>query len=80
VGGVYFMLLSTRMRRACLIFLGNWQYKEEGGYRFIEAAKNKGLPRTAVQAIVVRIQADPARAGELIKKIDWERLKKLIKN
>lgn len=62
------------------IFLGNWQYKEEGGYRFIEAAKNKGLPRTAVQAIVIRIQADPARAGELIKKIDWERLKKLIKN
>ena len=62
------------------IILGNWRYKEEGGYRFVEAVKDKRLPRTAVQTIVVKIQADPARAGELMKKIDWERLQRLIKN
>jgi hypothetical protein len=61
------------------IFLGNWKYKEDGGYRYMAVAKNKGLPRTAVQTIVVKIQADPARTEELMKKIDWERLKKLIK-
>lgn len=34
----------------------------------------------AVRNIVVHIQADPARSQQIIQKIDWDALKKLIRN
>lgn len=40
----------------------------------------KGLPHTVVKNIVIKVQADPNRAQQFLQKIDWEVLKKLIKN
>ena len=62
------------------VFLGgNWKFKQDGGYGLMETAVNQGLSNLTVQTIIVRIQAAPARARELIQKIDWELLKKSIK-
>ena len=63
------------------VFLGkDWKFRANGLYGTVEAAINNKLSNLTVQTMVVWIQADAARAQELIKQIDWERLKKLIKN
>jgi len=62
------------------IFLGKgWQLKTDGG-TYIETKEQKGIPSTAVQAIFVWVQADPTRAKQVLEKIDWKALKKLIQN
>jgi hypothetical protein len=62
------------------VFLGKgWQLKTDGG-TYIETKAQKGIPSTAVQTIIVWVQADPARAKQILKKIDWNVLKKLIQN
>jgi hypothetical protein len=61
------------------VFLGKgWQMKTDGGT--IETKAQKGIPPTAVQTIFVWVQADPARAKQVLEKIDWNALKKLIQN
>jgi len=62
------------------VFLGKgWQMKTDGGSS-IESKAQKGIPSTAVQTIFVLVQADPARAKQILEKIDWNALKKLIQN
>jgi hypothetical protein len=62
------------------VFLGKgWQLKTDGG-TYIETKAQKGIPSTAVQTIIVWVQADPARAKQVLEKIDWNVLKKLIQN
>ncbi|MGD0339778.1 MAG: hypothetical protein ABSB78_13435 [Bacteroidota bacterium] len=62
------------------VFLGKgWHMKTDGGTS-IETKEQKGIPSTAVQTIFVWVQADPARAKQVLEKIDWNALKKLIQN
>ena len=62
------------------VFLGKgWQLKTDGG-TYIETKAQKGIPSIAVQTIIVWVQADPARAKQVLEKIDWNVLKKLIQN
>jgi hypothetical protein len=62
------------------IFLGKgWQLKTDGG-TYIETKAQKGIPSTAVQTISVSVQAEPVRAKQVLEKIDWSALKKLIQN
>jgi hypothetical protein len=62
------------------VFLGKgWQMKTDGGTS-IETKAQNGIPSTAVQNIFVSVQADPARAKQVLEKIDWNALKKLIQN
>jgi hypothetical protein len=62
------------------VLLGKgWQLKTDGGTS-IETKERKGIPSTTVQAIIVWVQADPARAKQVLEKIDWSALKKLIQN
>jgi hypothetical protein len=62
------------------VFVGKgWQMKSDGG-TYIETNVQKGIPSTAVQTISVSVQADPARAKQVLEKIDWSALKKLIQN
>jgi hypothetical protein len=65
---------------ATYVFLGKtWKLKKYGSTLNMDAAAVKGVPSLAVQTIVVRIEADPERAKQILEKIDWEALKKLIK-
>jgi hypothetical protein len=62
------------------VFLGkNWKLSRDGG-TYMNTTATKGVPHTVVQTILVKVQADPTRAQQIIQKIDWEALKKLIKN
>jgi hypothetical protein len=62
------------------IFLGKgWKMKTDGGTS-IDTKAQQGVPSTAVQAIIVWVQADPARTKQVLEKIDWNALKKLIQN
>jgi hypothetical protein len=63
------------------VFLGKgWKMNNSAG-TYINFKPDKWLPSsTVVQNIVVRVQADPKRAAQIIQKIDWESLKTLIKN
>jgi hypothetical protein len=62
------------------VFLGKgWKLTGSGSSRYMESSAVKGAPVDAAQTIVVQIQADPERAKQVIAKIDWEALKKLIK-
>jgi hypothetical protein len=62
------------------VFLGkNWQLKRNGG-SYMEAKKTADVPSLAVQTVVVEIQVDPHRASTIHEKINWEALKKLMKN
>ncbi len=62
------------------VLLGKgWQLKTDGG-KYLETKAQKGIPSTAVQTIFVSVQADPARAKQVLGKIDWNVLKKLIRN
>jgi len=62
------------------VFLGKgWQMKVDGGTS-IETKERNGITSTTVQTIIVSVQADPARAREVLEKIDWNLMKKLIQN
>jgi hypothetical protein len=62
------------------VFLGKgWQLKTDGGTYIVTKAQ-KEIPSTAVQTISVSVQADPVRAKQVLEKIDWNALKKLIQN
>jgi hypothetical protein len=56
-----------------------WQMKTDGGTS-IETKERKGITSTAVQTILVSVQADSARAKQVLEKIEWNLLKKLIQN
>jgi hypothetical protein len=56
-----------------------WKHVTTGGF-WLETAPNKGIGPLELQALVVRIQADPARARTIVEKTDWESLKKLLRN
>ena len=62
------------------IFLGKgWQLNKSAG-TYMNFTFNKSIPSLTVQNIVVKIKADPNRAQTIAQKIDWDSLKKLIKN
>ena len=62
------------------VFLGKgWQTKTDGGTS-IETNAQNGIPSTVVQTIFISVQADPARARQVLEKINWSVLKKLIQN
>jgi hypothetical protein len=61
------------------VFMGKgWQFKSDGS-KYVETKAQPGIPSTAVQTIVVRVQADPARAKQILQKIDWKTLNALIR-
>ncbi|MGD1044552.1 MAG: hypothetical protein ABR936_04375 [Bacteroidota bacterium] len=62
-----------------VLFGKGWHLKTDGGTS-IETKERKGIPSTTVQAIIVCVQADPARAKQVLEKIDWNLLKKIIQN
>jgi hypothetical protein len=65
------------------VFFGKgWKMtSNSSGGTYIDFKPEKWFPSsTVVQNIVVRVQADSKRAEQIIQKIDWEALKKLIKN
>lgn len=65
------------------VFFGkNWKMtSSSSGGTYIDFKPEKRIASsTAVQSIVVRVQADPARGQQYIEKIDWDSLKKLIRN
>ena len=53
--------------------------KTDGGTS-IETNAQNGIPSTVVQTIFISVQADPARARQVLEKINWSVLKKLIQN
>lgn len=62
------------------VFLGkNWKLSRDAG-TYVNATAIRGIPHTAVQTIVVKVQGDPNRIQQILNKIDWEALKRLIKN
>lgn len=62
------------------VFLGkNWKMNTNAGTYVDFTPVTKAIFSTAVQNICVKVQADPKRAEQLIPKIDWEALKKMIK-
>jgi seryl-tRNA synthetase len=62
------------------VLLGKgWQLKTDGG-TYIETKAQKEIPSTAVQTILISVQADTARAKKVLEKINWNALKKLIQN
>lgn len=66
------------------VFLGKtWKVdsSSSSSSTYINFTPNKSITTsTVVQSIYVKVQADPKRAEQIIQKIDWETLKKLIKN
>ena len=60
------------------VFLGK-TWKQNGGYVNFTPVKS-ATSSTVVQNIYVKVQADSKRAEQIIQKIDWETLKKLIMN
>jgi hypothetical protein len=65
------------------VFLGKTWKREDNSTstaNFIFKPEKKITSTTVVQNIIVRIQATPARSRQIIEKIDWDALKKLIKN
>lgn len=64
------------------IFLGkNWKATIGADGSYVTHTPDKSITSsTVVQNIYVRVQADSKRADRIIQKIDWEALKKLIKN
>lgn len=65
------------------VFFGKgWKMNSSSsGGTYIDFKPEKWLKSsTVVQNIAVRVQADSKRAGQIIQKVDWEALKKLIKN
>jgi hypothetical protein len=64
---------------ATYIFLGKGWKVNKSDATWVETKPDKAAPSAAAQTIVVKITADPERAKQVISKIDWESLKKLIK-
>ncbi len=65
------------------VFFGKgWKMtSSSSGGTYIDFKPEKWLTfATVVQNIVVRVQAEPKRTTQIIQKIDWEALKKLIRN
>lgn len=60
------------------VFLGDFSLKDEDGPVRMEAMEKQGLPHTAVQTVVVRVQGEQARAMAFLEAVDWQRLKALL--
>jgi hypothetical protein len=65
---------------ATYIFLGKGWRMDKTPSTYMNFTLNKSAPYLSVQSIVVKIYADPNRAQMLAQKMDWDSLKKLIKN
>jgi len=62
------------------VLLGKgWKLMKDGG-SWVETKGRPGAPSLAAQAIVVRVDADAARAKAFLAKVDWDALKKLLLN
>jgi hypothetical protein len=61
------------------VFLGNhWEMGTSGGTYINFTPEMEATSSTLIQNIVVKIQADPDRAKQLIQKMDWDALKALL--
>lgn len=67
---------------ATYIFLGKgWKItSSSSGGTYVETKAVKGASSTAVQTILVVVQADPERSKQIVAKTDWDALNKLLKN
>lgn len=62
------------------VLLGKgWKLMKDGG-TWVEIKPRPGAPSLAVQAIVVRVDGEAARAKAFLGKVDWASLKKLLLN
>jgi hypothetical protein len=62
------------------VLLGKgWKHIKDGS-NWVETKGRPGAPSLAVQAIVVRVDADAVRARDFLAKVDWDALKKLLVN
>ncbi len=62
-----------------VVLMGRWTGKREGTARWFEAEPAAGRPSTAVQTIVVEVEGSPARCRAYLERIDWARLKALMR-
>lgn len=71
---------SNTWREGCtFIFLGAaWKLFQNTG-TYLETKVTPGFPHTTVRTIVVKVRADPNRAQQIVQKIDWDALKRLIR-
>lgn len=60
------------------MFLGPWQLRADARPQRMEAAPLAQAPYLSVQTIVVRVEADPARARALLEAVDWKALEGLL--
>jgi hypothetical protein len=61
------------------VFLGkSWKTTQRNKMTVFSAAPAKGVSYLEVQTIIVRVSADSERAKQVLRKIDWEALNKLI--
>lgn len=69
-----------RTQKALFIFLGKGWKTTGGGGTYVSFTPDKSITSsTVVQNIVVKIQAEPARAYQLAQAINWAALNALIK-
>lgn len=61
-----------------LVLLGAWTAAASDGRTTFTAVPRPGAPSAAVQTILVRVQADDARARRLLESMDWRALEGLL--
>ena len=61
------------------VFLGKDWKMDKSTTTYVNFSPDKNVSHTAVQSIVVKVQADSNRAQQILQEIDWEALKKLIR-
>lgn len=72
--------LVCRTQKALYVFLGKGWKTTGSGTTYVEFTPDKTITSsTVVQNIVVKIQADQARAGQLAQLINWQALNGLLK-
>jgi hypothetical protein len=57
-----------------------WQIRKSGSELYLEAKGLRGGAYTVIKNIMTGVQADPARAKQILGKIDWNSLNGLTKN
>ena len=60
------------------ILFGNWKRVPDASVTSLAVTPKAGAPHTTVQTIIIRVQADEARADHLIKQFNWNALTGLL--
>ncbi len=75
--GVWEKKIGWREGTTYVLIGKGWQMKTDAG-KYFETKPQPNVSSTTVQTIVVSVQADSSRAKEILQKIDWNTLKKLM--